>query len=166
MLIRSEWLLRHNQSLMYLHGLPATLQEQTMFWINMKDIDRHPEVIPLIAKLYEASSFCVLSRGVTAPTTNSTISATAALAPPLMLSTPSLFGLTSVAAVPVAAPVIPVAPVPAAPPTAAPGNQPLLFAPGLRTEDFTMLTNTIAEKLGTLLATNQTTPARDHPTQT
>jgi hypothetical protein len=129
----------------------------------MKNLDRHPEDLPVIAELYDASSFCVLGGGMST-TMGSTLSQVApALLQHLPTVAPTIFG--TMGSSPTPSPQAPVAPSIAPPfaqvPTSDP-NQPLPFAPGLRPEDFsTMLANTIAEKLGAVFAANRSMPSRD-----
>jgi len=133
-----------------------------MFWIDMKDHNQHPEILPPIAELYDAASFCVLGQGVMAPTINNAMSSIAALPPPLMLGAQSMFNTGPA----FTAPLVPqaaattTAPSYAATATPAPTsiNQPLPFAPDVKAEDFsTMLAKAIADQLTPVLANNHGT---------
>ena len=164
-LLSTNRLTKRDQSLIYLRGLPDLLQQQTLFRIRVKDIDRHPEDLLPIDELYQASAFCVLGGGMTAPIASTAFQGAPTLAPFATMTTPTLFGLAPRApASATQAPVAPAAPQPAPAVPVSP-NQPLPFAPGLRPEDFsTMLANSIADKLSTVFA-NQRSTTRDRAPQ-
>ena len=145
------------QSQLYLRGLPLALQQQTMTRINMKDLDHHPEVLPPIAELYNASAFCVLGGGMIAPMAAQTAQGVPLL---LMMAATAPYGYHQPAAA-APAPTLPVMQTiqpqvqPVAPQTAPPINQTLPFAPGLRAEEYSaILANAIAKKLTPLFNNN------------
>jgi len=155
MMIHGNRMTPCEQSIIYLRGLPNLLQRQTTCRIGMKNLDRHPEDLPPIPKLYDASAFCVLGGGMTMPISNTLAHTVSSIAQTLPYSSTSLFGMMA----PSAAPIVPSMPTipPTAPqvqtPAPVPANQPLPFAPGLRAEEFSaLLANSIAEKMSALLA--------------
>ena len=132
MMIRGNRMTPREQSLLYLRGLPAALRQQTQFRINMKNLDRHPEDLPVVSELYEASSFCVLGGGMSTPMGSTMSQVAPALSQALPAVAPSLFGMMGLTPTPgppahIAHSVTP------APPPALPADptQPLPFAPGL-----------------------------------
>jgi len=154
MMIHGNRMTPCEQSIIYLHGLPDLLQHQTTCCIGMKNLDQHPEDLPLILKLYDASAFCVLGGGMTMPISNTLAYTVSSIAQTLPYSGASLFGMMA----PSTAPIVPSAPTipPAAPqvqtPAPVPANQPLPFAPGLCGEEFSaLLANSITEKMSALL---------------
>ena len=167
MMIQSNHMTPREQSLIYLHGLPDLLHQQTTCRYRMKNLDRHPEDLPPITELYEVSAFCVLGGGLTMPVASASIQTNIPIAQTIP-TVPSIFSIMAPGLVP-APPVPPIVPVaiPQAPPIIAQPaiNQPLPFTPGLRPEEFsTLLANSITEKMSALLASNTSAP-HDHPPQ-
>ena len=153
MMIRSNSMTQHEQSLIYLRGLPDLLHQQTICCYHMKNLDRHPKDLPPIVELYDESAFCVLGGGLTMTIANAPVPTAVPVMQAFPATVPLIFGMMA----PSLAPIIPNAPtVPsaAAPvqPTAQPTvNQPLPFAPGLHPEEFSaLLANSIAEKMSAL----------------
>jgi hypothetical protein len=168
MMIRGNRMTPREQSIIYLRGLPDLLRRQTTCRIGMKNLDRHPEDLPPIPELYDASAFCVLGGGMTVPLSSASTHNITPIAQTLPYSGASLFGLMGPTPAPIvpSAPIIPLAAPQVQPPAPAPSNQPLPFAPGLRAEEFsTLLANSIAEKMSALLAPQRSSAPRDRPPQ-
>jgi len=168
MMIRSNQMTPREQSLIYLCRLPDLLHQQTMWQYRMKNLDRHPEDLPLIAELYEASVFCVLGGGVMMPVTSTPIQSAIPVAQTIPTSVPSIFGMMAPSLTPIIPVALTVPPVaPQTQPTIQPTtNQPLPFAFSLRPEEFsTLLANSIAEKMSALLMPQRNSAPRNCPPQ-
>ena len=101
MMIRSNHMTQHEQSLIYLRGLPDLLHQQTTCHHRMKNLDRHPEDLPPIAELYDASAFCILGGGLMMTIANVPVPTAVPVIQAFPATVPSIFGMMAPSLTPV-----------------------------------------------------------------